>query len=249
MKWNIKDHGESVEKVAAEKLEPSIISRYNAFWGNCIGNVGGKPLQIKGIDSDTNRTRLFLGQCNYTLLQNLLFLDLINEIPKSIKKKESQKLVKSLKLFYQSTHILFNSIELVDHYNQYPLLQTNSKINIDQLHSFKKFRNLLAHGFRPEIKIEQCLHVPKNFELFTDLAIGDHKIWSLDNMGKIEYWSLFEYINFLSEKNKHLLFELLNKSIEFAEKKLKDKNIGQHSTLIKLDSTIFPEISGSTRAV
>lgn len=249
MKWNIQDHGDSVEKVAAKRLDNSIISKYNEYWGNYIGNDGGKPFEIKGINLDANRTRLFLGQCSYTLLQNLLLLNLIENIPTNIKNKEPQKVVKSLRIYYEATHLLYNSIEIVDDYNKYPQLLNEPKINIENLYSFTKFRNALAHGFRPEVKIDTCLMVPKNFQLFKDWSGGDYKIWTLDNMGEIDFWTIFDYINYLKEQNKQLLFDLLDKSNEFAEKKLKDKNIRQYSTLIKLDSTIFPEVSGSTRAV
>jgi hypothetical protein len=249
MKWNIKDHGDSVEKIAAKELDDTIVNRYNEYWGNYIGNVSGKPLEINGIDSETNRTRLFLGQCLYTLLQNLLLLNLINGIPNKIKHNEPKKLVKSLKLYLEATHILYNSVDIVEDYNKFPFVPTESKIDVLKFFSFKKFRNVLAHGFRPEVKVDHCLYVTKNFELFNDWSEGDYKIWTLDNIGEIDFWSIFDYINYLKEQNKQLLFDLLDKSIEFAENKLKDKNIGQHSTLIKLDSNIFPEISGSTRAV
>jgi hypothetical protein len=250
MNWNIKDKGDSVEKIAAKKFgSDKIISMYNEYWGQYIGNSGGKPLIIKGIDTDINRSRLFMGQCNYTLLQNYLFLSLIDGIPTVINKKENHKLVKSLKIFYESTHTLYNSIEIVDHYNGYPLYENKSTINLDSLYSFKKFRNAIAHSFRPDLQINQCLFVPKNFELFKDWSDGDNKIWTLDSMGKIEYWSIFEYINFLKEQNKQLLFQLLKKSLEFADNKLKQNKIDQTSLLLKLDNNIFPEISGSTSAI
>jgi hypothetical protein len=223
MNWNIKDLGESIEKLAANKLDQSLINSYNKFWGTYIGHHKGAPIPIAGINNDDDRIRLKLGQWCYSLLQNQLFLTLI-KVPKSIKAKEFEKVANSIRVFVESTHHIYNSIELVENFNEdFPFF----RINVSSLSGFKNFRNILAHNVRPLIKVKTELMVPKNFSVFSDSKADDRWIWTLDSykFKDVEYCALSEYINFTSENNRHLTFSLLEKSTEILNEQIAGKAI------------------------
>lgn len=234
MKWNIKDCGESIEKLAATQLEQGLVVKYNIFWGKYIGHKDGQPLLIKGISEEQNRKRLLLGQWCYSVLQNQLFLKKLSDVPTNIKRSK-EKLAKSIRVFLESTHILFNTIEIVNHFNED---FTEYTINIDSLSSFKKFRNILTHNIRPLIGINSMLMVPKNLEVFYDWTPNERKIWILDSYEGIEYWSLLDYVDFVYKKNSNLLFELLRNATHILTEELGESLIEPPDPILFTDECI-----------
>lgn len=246
MKWNIKDHGESIEKLAAKQLEPEIVSAYNKFWGTYIGHKKGAPINIPGLIEQDNRTRLKLGQWCYTLLQNQLFIALC-KTPVNIRPNHYLKIATSIRTWNECTHLLYNSIELAEDFNaDFP----TKVIPVAGLLAFKDFRNVIAHNFRPPISFpEGQLIVPKNFEVFKHSNANERRIWTLDEpkSPKIQYWTLAGFKSFVFQQNKQLLFQMLDRAELIMKEILPDKTITWHEADPKSMNYFF--VSGSTEEV
>lgn len=229
MKLNIKDFGDAVEKQATITLKndfADVLHIYNEFWYKFIGHDGkGKPLNIDNIkpNSVENIKRLRLGQWCYILLQNQLFIKLVGNAPTNIKEKDYAKIAKSIRMLFESTHHLYNSIEIVEKFNA----ENSQVINVSSVDGFKAYRNTLAHNIRPYITISSEINVPKNHSIFKDFSADDRWIWSLDNhiFNMFEFWSLSEHLNFTSQQNKNLLINLIKNSDLILQDVFKGKSI------------------------
>lgn len=223
MKWNIKDCGDGIEKLAAQILPKDVAETYNKFWGNYIGHRNGKPINIAGISDEDNLIRLKLGQWCYTLLQNHLILNYIQkEIPDKI--QNNSQVLHSLRLFTEVTNTLYNSGELINKYNSD---FDNSNINISWFNDFIEFRNTITHNIRPLYSIsENQLLVPSNFQWFSLNSSGSTRwIWPIDNFDGIEYSPLKSFVFEMNARHKQLLFDLINASLNTAKEIFNEKVI------------------------
>jgi len=230
MNWNIKDHGDAIERLASLKLEESLVLAYNNFWGRYIGHDKGNPVPILEITEEHNELRLKLGQWCYVLLQNQTFLSIM-KAPSNIKGKEYEKVANSLRLFLESTHLVYNGIELIEDFNQDVIKEGFSELQFElaNYRGFKNFRNILAHNIRPfvEIPLKGALLVPQNFNAFSDSSAHDRWIWPLESkkFDKVDYWPLNEYLENLRQTNKNFLCHLLDKSTRILTSKIGNKRI------------------------
>jgi hypothetical protein len=244
MKWNIKDNGESIEKLAAKRLDAATIEKYNSFWAVYIGCANGKPIAIKDITDEQNRKRLLIGQWNYTLLYNLLLIKLPNGSSSNIKKKDYEKVVNSIRQYSEVVHLLYNSVEIVEKFNGvFPM----HKIDTSSFRSFIEYRNNIAHSIRPFIKIQHEVHYPSNYEVFENL--NHNFIWSLDEPPSIQYQSLTHFMAFAYEKIRGLLYMLIDKGKKIMNTELGEKTIGNDvltDFLLGLSGKGIPPASGST---
>lgn len=244
MKWNIKEHGESIEKLASKELDISIVKQYNEYWGKYVGHNNGEPISIEGIDESLNRQRLLLGQWCYTLLQNLLLLKSENRSPFNIKNGEYHKLTKSIRLYFEAVHLLYNSTEIIRHYNEYKL---GEQIDITSFNSFRAYRNIIAHNIRPFLRIDGVVHFPKNYEVFDHLQ--ENFVWPLDTKPDIEYHSIDDFKQYAFEQIKDLLFKLVENAIAIIENQMGGRSIGNADSNISAQSPPDSNsiaVSGST---
>jgi hypothetical protein len=244
MKWNIKDNGESIEKLAAKRLDVATIAKYNSFWAMYIGCASGKPIAIKDITEEQNRKRLLIGQWNYTLLYNLLLIKLPKGSSSNIKKKDYVKVVNSIRQYTEVVHLLYNSVEIVGKFNGvFPM----HKIDTSNFRSFIVYRNNIAHNIRPFIKIQDEVHYPSNYEIFENL--NHNFIWSLDEPQSIQYQSFAQFKTFAYEKIRGLLYMLIDKGTNIMKTELGEKTIGNDDLtdyLLGISGMGIPPASGST---
>ncbi len=244
MNWNIKDHGDSIEKLAAKKLADSIISKYNTFWATYIGCENGLPIQIKNITEEQNRIRLLLGQWNYTLLFNLLILEPNNSSFGTIKKNEYNKVVQSIQKYNGMVHTFYNSIEIIKKFNEY---FKSHNIDISQYKTFVEYRNIIAHNIRPFIKIDSVVRYPLNYDVFENL--DKNFVWSLDSSPQIKYQTIEEFKGYAFSHTQNLLFNLIDKANEILSSKLKGEKILEIGSVTNLHNSTFvinTPTSGST---
>lgn len=241
MIWNIKDNGESIEKLASKWLEKGLIHEYNKFWGKYIGNINGKPAEISGLSQDKNRDRLLIGQWNYTLLCNLVVLyKLKKEIKLNPKMEEGQKVLQSIRNLNETIHVLYNSNEIVDKFNK------KMYCNIKTLDpSLINYRNIIAHDIRYFIKIGKTeLMVPS---MSNDFNNKKDFIWSLDEPSNLEYVFLSDFVNKSYEIVKQMLYDLLSQSCKLLAKDLDNKTIPEYESLT-IPKKLSTHASGSTNA-
>lgn len=216
MKWNIKDSGDPFEK-KCYRLIHNKIKKYNNFWSTYVGNINGKPANIEGISKDLNIKRLLTAQWNYTILRNVFTTEVI------IKRNEKKQVKNQLDLINQeidfllSTHLLFNTIEVVDKINSH-IEEQPIKHNFN---AFIEFRNHLAHNIKPLIKvINKYYHVPLNFEWFENINIQTNEswIWSEFDFSDLKFQRISSYFKWCFEISLNLFNQTLENEISYFSK-------------------------------
>jgi hypothetical protein len=197
MNRNLKDHGDSIE-IEAQKVFNSKIRHYSKFWVKYVGNIKGKPEQVKDISSVLDKIRRQVAQWNYAILRNLLML---NQIQINCEKTKTQNVCQLLKheiWFIASINLFYNNIEIFDR------IRSTLKLPV-QNESFSDFinmRNCIVHNIKPLIKIEHGYYmVPSNFDWFSTNPIAKNEvwIWSEDNFECLQYQRLSDFVKWCIE--------------------------------------------------
>ena len=221
MIWNIKDSGDPFEK-ECYTLIVNKIKNYNVFWSSYVGNINGKPAGIEGISKEFDTKRLLIAQWNYTLLRNLFTTEIL--INRNAKKqvKNQLNLINQEIDFLLATHLLFNTVEIVD--------KINSHIEImpikQNFEAFVEFRNHLTHNIKPLTKIiNKYFHVPSNFDWFEDLNIKTNEswIWSEFDFSNLKFQRVSSYFQWCYQNSLDLFNQTLDHEIFYFSNKLKNK--------------------------
>lgn len=197
------------------------INKYYGFWHKFIGNNGQSfPLPIEGINESHNRLRLQMGQYNYTILKDIVFMKEALIAYENNENSDKIDFVSFEHSYIMSIHSFYNIIELVDGINNNKSFNA-SKIKIEQFLSFKKYRNEIAHTMRSPFKIkENQVFVPTNFNnIPNDPNLKeDPKIWSLKDFDThlLDYQPFQVFITQYIENG----FSLLNSIIALFESEL-----------------------------
>lgn len=113
MNWNIKDHGDPLEKECSDFISLNIPT-YNEFWSLYVGNDNGKPALIEGFSPKLNMERLYVAQWNYTLLRNIYATQTIYNRNINGEMENGKYPIEQEKDYILSTHLFYNTIEVID---------------------------------------------------------------------------------------------------------------------------------------
>ena len=147
MQWNIKDLGDPFEKNCLPLIN-SKLRNYNVFWSLYVGNKNAKPVDINGITKEFNTKRLLIAQWNYTFLRNVFTTEVLRKRNEDKQVKNVINIINQEIDFLLATHLLFNTIELVDKINS----QIGKPLIRQKYNAFIELRNHLTHNIRPKIK-------------------------------------------------------------------------------------------------
>ena len=218
MKWNVKDAGDPLERKCHDLITKQL-KKYQEFWSNYVGNYNGKPLRILNITPELDKKRLLIAQWNYTILRNTYSIELLLNSNKKKKNKDIYSVIKQENDFLLATHLVYNSIEIMNKINY----QLDLK-NCDQISKgFIDFRNHLTHNIKPFTKISnKNLHVPSNFDWFSNINIDTNEswIWSVTDFSGLKFHSLINYLDWCFQKLIDLFNQLLTNEIQYFKDKL-----------------------------
>lgn len=245
MIWNIKDSGDPFEQ-KCYNLISSKIKKYNDFWSTYVGNIGGKPASIKGLSRDLDTKRLLVAQWNYTFLRNVFTTDVL------IKRNDNKQVKNQLDLINQeidfllSTHLFFNTIEIVDKINSHIEIQPIKQ----NFNAFIEFRNHLTHNIKPLIKVSNnYYHVPLNFDWFENINIPTNEswIWSEFDFSSLKFQRLSTYFQWCFENSLNLFNQTLDNELKYFSNNLKGLKISEFEPEIKSNKNELKPSSGTTK--
>lgn len=178
-------HGDPIEKIAARKLNSSVIGAYEKYWGKYIGNKGGIPVDIPEISEELDVHRKRIGQWFYSILTNAL---IVFEVKNYFENWQRGKHITDIQMVNELFNAYYNSSELCRKYNEWYKKGEcrGEEIRCQIRATYKTMRNAMVHGIRPwfySSEEELRLVDPERIEEFRfDEAEGkeidDFWIWS-----------------------------------------------------------------------
>lgn len=215
--WSL-EFGDVVEKMNVAFIRKNI-KKYETFWAKYIGCKNGSAVAIKNIKNADNETRLLVGQWNYSIMKDIVGLNLLNEkyavedfTPTKMLQFESDYTI-SITQFY---HIL-DSIEHI---------QKQIKIapmSYDR-DNFNKLRETIIHDVRVKLQIEDNqFMVPENFDWFTNRKDG----WTWDNYDftGLKYIPFSSFLNALFQRSISLFTETLQRTLIHFEENFEKRGL------------------------
>jgi hypothetical protein len=246
MQYNIKDHGDPFEK-KCYNLISNKIRDYKLFWSDYVGNNNGKPENINGISEEINKKRILVAQWNYTLLRNVYTTQKLYERNKNKKARDISNAIDQEVDFIISTHLLFNTIEIIR-----KIEKTIEKKDVikENWAGFIEFRNCLTHNIKPLTKIEQNIyHVPKNFDWFlsNNTSTDESWIWSdKDFFKNLQFQQFPSFLDWCFQKSITVFNDILNEEIIYFSHNMAGKTISSAPEYKTNNNNILKPKSGTT---
>ncbi len=215
MNWNIKDHGDGLEK-KSQSLISSRVPTYKEFWRLYVGNINGNPASINGISEELNHKRLLVAQWNYSILRNTYAIK-TTIIGRHKKISNVDSMIEQEVKFLTSTHLFYNTIEIA----QKIQIQLEEPSSNQKFQNFIKFRNCITHNIKPLTKVvNDYYHVPSNFEWFEEKSIKSDEswIWSEEDFSGLKYQTVDNYFEYCYEESINLLNQVLENELDYFSK-------------------------------